>query len=60
MCVHIVHSYILCSDLNVPFFSMLRETVVSLDPVEPWDLLEPLDLLDPVEVLADLETVESL
>lgn len=39
---------------------MLRETVVSLDLLAPWDLLVPLDLLDPPELPADLETVERL
>lgn len=50
----------LFSDLHLPSPAMFREIVVSLDPLEPWDLLELLDLLDPLELLADLETVESL
>lgn len=39
---------------------MLREIVVSLDPLVPLDLLVPPDLLDPLALLADLETVERV
>lgn len=37
-----------------------RETVVSLDPQEPWDWLELPDTLDLRALWADLETVEKL
>lgn len=39
---------------------MLREIVVSLDPLVQLDLLVAQDLLDPLEVLADLATVERV
>lgn len=48
------------SDLWLLSLPPLRETVESLDPLEPWDFLVPPDLLDPPALLADLETVESL